>query len=167
MPFVMDPYVISLRLIHVIGGIFWAGAGLYASWFVQPAARALGQNGAAFMRHLMGETRLGAAMGLSAVAAIVSGVLLYWHDFGAVVPFNPSMGGFALGGAAAIAAWLISVMVMLPSGQRMQQLGARAAQGEDVGAEMTSITKRMGRFGQVATWLMVVAVVCMAVARYL
>jgi uncharacterized membrane protein len=163
----MELYVIVLRLLHVIGGIFWAGAGLYSSWFLQPAARELGQSGAAFMRHLMGETRLGAAMGLSAVAAVVSGVLLYWHDFGAIVPFNASMGGFALGGAAAIAAWVISVTVMLPSGQRMQQLGARAAQGEDVGAEMTSVTTRMGRFGQIAMWLMVVAVVCMAVARYL
>ena len=163
----MDPYVIALRLLHVIGGIFWAGAGLYASWFVQPTARALGPNGAAFMRHLMGETRLGAAMGLSAAAATVSGVLLYWHDFGAIVPFNPTMGGFALGGAAAIAAWLVSVTVMLPSGRRMQQLGARAAQGDDVSGEMAAITTRMSRFGQVATWSMVVAVVCMAVARYL
>ena len=163
----MEQYVIVLRLFHVVGGIFWAGAGLYSSWFLQPAARELGQSGAAFMRHLMGETRLGAAMGLSAVAAVVSGVLLYWHDFGAIVPFNPSMGGFALGGAAAIAAWLVSLMVMLPSGRRMQQLGGRAARGDDVGAEMAAISTRMGRFGQVATWLMVVAVVCMAVARYL
>jgi uncharacterized membrane protein len=49
----------------------------------------------------------------------------------------------------------------------MQQLAARADQGDDVGAEMAAITTRMGRFGQVATWLMVVAVVFMAVARYL
>lgn len=89
----MDVYVIVLRLLHIAGGLIWVGSGLYMTWFVQPTARAAGDAGGVFMRNLMGETRAPAVMGLSALAALVSGVLLYWHDFGAVVPFNRTMGG--------------------------------------------------------------------------
>lgn len=67
----------------------------------------------------MGKTRLPAFMGASAVATVVSGVLLYWHDFGAIVPFDRPMLGYAIGAGAAITAWLVGLTVLLPSGRRM------------------------------------------------
>lgn len=163
----MDVYVIVLRLLHVVGGLFWAGSALYATWFVQPAAQATGETGGVFMRYLMGETKLPVFMGASAVSTLVSGVLLYWHDFGAVVPFNRNMAAYAVGGVAAILVWLVGVTVMLPGGRRMEQLGARAGAGDDVAAEMAQTSSRMARSGQIGSWLLVLAVVCMAVARYL
>lgn len=163
----MDAYVIVLRLLHVVGGLVWAGSALYGAWFAQPAARAAGEAGSVYMRHLMGETRLPAVMGASAVSTLVSGVLLYWYDFGAVVPFNATMAGYAVGGVAAITAWVLSVAVLVPSGRRMGEFGARAAAGEDVAVEMRRTSRRMQRSGSVAMWLIVFAVVCMAVARYL
>lgn len=163
----MDVYVIALRILHVVGGLIWAGSGLYLAWFVQPAARATGESGGAFLRHLMGESRAPAFMGISAVSTLVSGVLLYWHDFGAVVPFNRIMGTYAVGGLAAIVVWLLGVTVMLPGGRRLESLGARARDGEDVAAEMGRTSARMARVGQVSSWLLVLAVLSMAVARYL
>jgi uncharacterized membrane protein len=163
----MDVYVIVLRLLHVIGGLFWAGSGFYLAWFVQPAARVTGDAGGVVMRHLMGESRAPAAIGVAAVSTVVSGVLLYWYDFGAVVPFNRSMGAFAVGGVAAIVVWVLGVTVMLPGGRRMERLGARAGTGEEVGAEMAETSSRMARVSQISTWLLVLAVISMAVARYL
>jgi uncharacterized membrane protein len=34
----MDVYLIVLRIVHVIAGAFWVGAGLTASLFLQPTA---------------------------------------------------------------------------------------------------------------------------------
>jgi uncharacterized membrane protein len=163
----MDVWIIILRVLHVGGGLFWAGAGLSATWFVQPAARAAGPQGGEFMKRLMGDSKLGPAMGISAIAALGSGIALYWIDFGAVVPFNASMAAFAVGGIAALAVWLISVLVSLPSARRMEELGERAQAGEEVGAEMGQIGSRMARSSQVSTWLLVLTVLAMAVARYL
>ena len=98
---------------------------------------------------------------------MVSGVLLYWHDFEAIVPFNRPMLGYAIGGVAAITAWLVGITVMLPSGRRMEELGARASRGEDVGAAIAVTNGRMSRYGRMASWLMILAVVLMATARYL
>ncbi|HEX6222068.1 MAG TPA: hypothetical protein VF115_13340 [Acidimicrobiia bacterium] len=163
----MDTYVIVLRLLHVTGGALWAGTALASVFFIQPSARAVGEPGEEFMRHLMGKTRLPAFMGASAVATVVSGVLLYWHDFGAIVPFNRPMLGYAIGAVAAITAWLVGLTVMLPSGRRMEELGGRASRGEDVGAAIAVTTARMSRYDRTASWLMILAVALMATARYL
>jgi hypothetical protein len=56
---------------------------------------------------------------------------------------------------------------MLPGGRRMERLGARAGTGEEVGAEMAETSSRMARVSQISTWLLVLAVISMAVARYL
>ncbi|HJQ77782.1 MAG TPA: hypothetical protein VJ948_11055 [Acidimicrobiia bacterium] len=133
----------------------------------QPAAGAAGAPGQAFMEKLMGESKLGPAMGVSAIATLASGIALYWIDFGAVLPFNAAMLGFAIGGVAAIAVWLISIFVSLPAGRRMEQLGAAAQAGEEVGAEMARLGGRLSREGSASMWLLIVAVLAMAVARYL
>ena len=163
----MDAYVIGLRLFHIVGGVLWAGSGLYATWFVQPTAQAAGEAGATFMRDLMGETRAPAVMGISVVSTVLSGILLYWHDFGAVIPFNNTMLGFAIGALSAIAAWVIGLTVIFPAGRRMEELGARARDGENVGAEMAATSARTDRYSQLSAWLVIAAVVLMAVARYL
>lgn len=163
----MDLYAVVLRLLHVGGGLFWAGSALYLAWFVQPATRASGEAGGAVMRRLMGESRAPAALGISAVSALVSGLLLYWYDFGAVVPFSRTMGAYALGGVAAIAVWVLGVAVMLPGGRQLEHLAARAGAGEEVSAEMAETSARLARVGRISSWLLVLTVICMAVARYL
>ena len=102
----MDWTIIILRVLHVGGGLFWAGAGLTMGLFVQPTAQAQGRAGGELMQRLMGESGLGRAMGISAIAALGSGIALYWIDYGEVVPFNASMAAFAVGGLAALIVWL-------------------------------------------------------------
>ena len=60
------------------------------------------------------------------VITILSGVLLYWHDFWEIVPFNPSMAGFAVGGVAAIALLVIGISMATPLNRRLAGSPPRA-----------------------------------------
>ena len=164
---VPDMYVIILRLLHIVGGVIWAGSGLFQVLVLQPTARQQAAGGGAFMKSLMSNPRMGQLMGGSAIATLGSGLLLYWHDFGALVPSSGPMWGYAIGGLAAIVLWVIALAVTIPMGRRMGVLAERGANGEDVQAEINSITRRQRSFGALGTFLMVTAVVLMAIARYL
>jgi hypothetical protein len=163
----MDWYVISLRVLHIGGGVFWAGAGLFNIWFVQSAAAASGPTGGAFMGRLMNEKKGGMTLGIAGVVTILSGGFLYWHDFGSFAPSNAPMVGFAIGAVAAIVVWIVAVAVMLPAGAALQGLGERAAKGEDVTAERNATVRRQAIGNQTSAWLMILAVLMMAIARYL
>jgi hypothetical protein len=119
------------------------------------------------MKSLMSNPRMGQLMGSSAIATLSSGILLYWHDFGALVPSNGPRWGYAIGGLAAIILWVVTLAVTIPIGKRMGALAERGAGGEDVEGAINTITRRQRGLGLLATYLMVAAVVLMAVARYL
>jgi hypothetical protein len=163
----MDWYVIILRVLHVGGGVFWAGAGLFNIWFVQSIAMASGPAGGAFMGRLMNEKKGGMAFGIAGIVTILSGGFLYWHDFGTFAPSNAPMVGFAIGAVAAIVVWIVALTVMLPAGAALQSLGERAAKGEDITAERGTVVRRQTIGNQTSAWLMILAVLMMAIARYL
>jgi hypothetical protein len=163
----VSAYVVILRILHIGGGIFWAGTLLVLFGFLLPTARGLGPGAAPFMGKLMKEKRLPDIAGGAGAVTILSGVLLYWHDFGELVPFNAPMAGFAVGGVAAIALLIIGISSAAPANRRLAELGARAAQGEDVGAEIASTTAKRDRLIPLMTTLLVIAIVAMAIARYL
>ena len=122
----MHAYVIILRILHIGGGIFWAGTLLVMFGFLLPTTRSLGPVAAPFMGRLMGEERLPDIAAGAGVITILSGVLLYWHDFGEIVPFNASMAGFAVGGVAAIALLVIGISMATPLNRRLAGSPPRA-----------------------------------------
>jgi hypothetical protein len=101
------------------------------------------------------------------VVTVVSGTLLYWHDFGDIVPFNAPMAGFAVGGLAAIVLLVVGLGFATPANRRLAELGARAAQGVDVAAEIGHATASRDRLIPLMTGFLVVAMMAMAIARYL
>jgi hypothetical protein len=48
----MDPILLVLRVVHVVGGVFWAGAILFVVHFLEPAVRDAGPDGARVMQAL-------------------------------------------------------------------------------------------------------------------
>jgi hypothetical protein len=48
----MDPLLIVLRVVHVVGGVFWGGAILFVVHFLEPAVRDAGPDGAKVMQAL-------------------------------------------------------------------------------------------------------------------
>lgn len=164
--------VLALRLAHVAGGIMWAGAALLMAGFVVPAARGAGADG--FLPRLMGDRRAGLYMMATAIVTILSGIALYARMSAL------TQGGFAesdqgitlgIGGIAGVLALLTGALGTGPAARRMGAIGARLrgearAPTPDEARQMGRLQARV-RLGTAASvGMMMVAIACMAVARY-
>ncbi|HUF12664.1 MAG TPA: hypothetical protein VMN78_06175 [Longimicrobiales bacterium] len=163
-----------LRLVHVVGGMFWVGAGLFNFVWLGPALAQAGPAAGAIMLSLR-RRRLFVVLPTVALLTILSGLRLMQltsNDFSAAY-FRTGPGAtFSAAGAAAILAFLLGLTLAMPAQKRMAALGASLASAADEAAraapraEMARLQRRMGVLGPVVTALLVIAAVGMAVARY-
>ena len=64
----MNATMVVLRILHIFGGVFWAGSVFMATGFLLPAVRATGPAvGGPFMRQLMGVQRLSVRIATAAI----------------------------------------------------------------------------------------------------
>jgi uncharacterized membrane protein len=166
--------IIVLRVVHVVGGLFWVGSALFNSIYLFPAMKSAGAAAGAIMGS-MRQRHLFIVMPLIALLTILSGVRLMWitsADFSAAY-FESGRGAtFAWGGTFAIAAFLLGVFVGRPTGMRMgaiQQAMATApddrARGELAG-QLARLNRRSTVIGWTANTLLILAAAFMAAARY-
>ena len=170
----MDPILILLRIVHVLGGVFWAGAILFVVHFLEPAVRDAGPDGATVMQALR-KRRYLEAVPVTAFLTLLSGYGLYWRTFGRLHPGLDASGpelAFGLGGLASLLAFVVGVTLLRPSALRIGALGAelarvpaerKAALQEEVGR----LRLRMRKSGRWVAVLLSVAILSMAVGRYL
>jgi uncharacterized membrane protein len=169
----MDPILILLRIVHVVGGVFWAGAILFVVHFLEPAVRDAGPDGAKVMQALRKRRYLEVVPTVAALT-LLSGFALYWRTFGRLHP-GPGASGvelvLGLGGFASLVAFVIGVTMLRPSALRIGALGAelaeapperRAALQEEIGR----LRLRMRKSGRWVAVLLSVAILSMAVGRY-
>ena len=105
----MDWLLIVLRIVHVGSAMAWFGGAFIGSFFLFPAAQALGPAGQPFMDYLTKRRRMGVYFPIVATLAIVSGATLYWRDSSGLASAwisSPSGLAFAIGGLAAIVAFV-------------------------------------------------------------
>jgi uncharacterized membrane protein len=151
---VMDDQIVTLllRLVHIVGGIFWVGAMFLMAGFLIPTARATGRDGGKFMQHLMQQRKLPVYLASAMLLTVVSGFILYGRLVAAIL--GASL-GMAISGTAA---------------RRMATIGQTVAQGgpsAEQQAEMTRLQSRMAMGSRIAAALLLIASVAMAIARYL
>lgn len=168
----MYALVLVLRLVHIVFGIFWAGSMFFLASFLMPTARGAGPAGAPFMRRFAQSSFPNALAG-SAVLTVLSGLGLMWTASGGDSTWFGSPAGITLsvGGLAAIVALGFGLAVQRPTTLRMGVVGAAidAAGGTptaEQAAEIIALQAKAMRGVRLLTWLLTVAVVCMAVARY-
>jgi uncharacterized membrane protein len=170
-----------LRLIHILAGLFWAGAVVVFAAFLVPATRACGPAGGKVMQQLMQHRRLALSFMVSAILTILSGIVMYAlmgaGSFGAWMrsPMGATLG---IGGVAALIAAGIGAGVLAPASLKLQAIGARAQEASsndaasdrrpsaEIMTEILRIQQRIGRAAATAAALLVVAASAMAVARY-
>ena len=169
----MDPVLIFLRVVHVVGGVFWAGAILFVVHFLEPAVRDAGPDGAKVMQALRKHHYL-EVVPIVAALTLLSGYGLYWLDFGRV---HPGPGAsvaeltFAVGGLTSLVAFVIGVSLLRPSALRIGALGAELAQAPaerqtTLQEEIGRLRVRMRKSGRWVVRLLGIAIITMAVGRY-
>ena len=143
--------VIVLRIVHILGGVFWVGSVVFASILLTPALKAAGL------------ATMGAGIWLLLIdSAMQPGV---WMQSGTGMTFS-------IGGALAILAFLVGMAVNMPTSKRLAALGsAAAARGgpptPEEGAELQRLQGRMATANQIVMVLLLLATAAMAVARYI
>jgi uncharacterized membrane protein len=167
--------LIVLRLIHVMGGIFWVGAMMYNTFFLMPAMNAAGpQASGAVSKGLMAR-HLFTVMPAVAILTMLSGFrLMQITSAGFAATWFQSRSGstFAMGGLAAIIAFVGGLLLSRPT---MMKLGAtlaeRAAAPADkhaaLDARIAGLRSRAAIVNGTVSFLLLAAAAAMAVARYL
>lgn len=167
-------YLVVLRLLHIGCGIFWAGAAIYLSFFVDPAIKALGTDGPKFMQQLVRTNRFPVVILFSALITVVAGALLIWKLSGGFQSkwLSTSYGMVLTGGAVfAIIAFLIGFTVNRPSGMRMAKIAQTIAIAGGVATpvqlgELKMLSQKISVGSRIIAILLILAVIGMSVFRY-
>ncbi len=166
----MDYYVLLLRIVHIIGGAFWAGSAFLLTGYVGPAAIQAGPEGAKFMQRLVLGTRYFAAISAAAGLTVLTGLLLYWRASGGLQGDWISTGTgvmFTIGGLAGIVALILGILTGSAS-RKLAEFGAslEGPPSPDQGAEITRLQNRLSNLGATNLIFLVVALIAMASAQY-
>lgn len=170
----MHSELVLLRLVHVLGGIAWAGSALFLTVFLGPALAASGANAGPVMAQLKAR-RLVAFMPTVALLTILSGLRLMWilsGGFSMGYFTTPHGLAFGVAGATAIIGFFFAMLVLRPTQERMAQLAqAMVKAAEEQRATIASELALMRRRNELASMASLVMLVIgaggMAVARYL
>lgn len=164
-------YLLSLRILHIVCGIFWGGTILFLTFYVFPAVRRSGPDGGKMMQAITSTNRFATVLAIAALVTIVSGILLMWRVSGAFIPewFSTGYGAsLTTGGILAIVAFAQGMIINRPAVGRLQEIAAKAGAtpSDAQRAEMLAIRNRIFLSTKfMAAWLGV-AMVAMAIARY-
>lgn len=166
--------MLVLRVIHIGLGVFWAGAVIFVAFYLSPAVGRAGPAGGAVMQEIQ-KAKLMVVLPTAALATILSGFWIMWILSGGFsAHFFATRYGITLsiGAIATLVAFGMGYVVMRPAQLRMGELGARlaAADGDEergrLAGEMAALRARSALAARAVAWLLIVAVVAMAAARY-
>lgn len=166
--------LLALRLIHVLCGVFWVGAGLYSTLFIVPAMAKAGPAAGPIMEEL-GRRKLFTVLPTVAILTMLTGLRLLWIVSGGFVPsyFTSASGAtFAIGGALAIIGFAFGMLFLRPGQMRMgalmaQMATASADQKPALQKELESVRSKNAAGTALAMAMLTTSVVAMAIARYL
>jgi uncharacterized membrane protein len=169
----MDISLLTIRILHIGLGTFWAGAMIFNAIFLVPSVRDAGPDGAKVIAGLAKRNFM-QVMPVIALLTLVSGFYLLHLASGSFGPgYMGSRQGIAYstGMLASLAAFVAGIGVvrssMLRAGALAQAIGnAPAAERDRMQAELQALRGRAAKGGQVVAWLLGLTVVTMAVARY-
>jgi uncharacterized membrane protein len=167
----MNYYVIALRLVHIISGVFWVGASLVMFFFVGPTLGATAEAGQKFAQHLMTKTRFTAVITVSAILTVLAGYALYWRDsdgFSSTWLHTGQGLGFGVGALFALIGLVFGIIVGNSNGA-LAKLGLQI-QGKPTPEQMAQIgalRKRLSLVSPINAYSLIIALLLMAISRYL
>ena len=165
--------MIVLRLVHIFTGVFWAGTVFLLARFLLPSIKASGPGGDKVVQQMF-LRKIGIAIPVSALLAVLSGFTMYWANIkgsgGAWASSRPAS-VFGIGGLAALIALILGAAIIGPSLEKVVklQLAAEAASRTLTAEETATIgalKARAGKMTGIAAMLLTITVAAMAIGRY-
>jgi len=165
--------LLVLRVIHILGGVFWAGSSFLMTGFIEPVVRAAGDDGRRFMQRFNATSRFTTVIAAAAGATVVAG--LWMMDIvsaGSSAFFETGRGlGLTIGMLAGILAFILGFVMQNRPLRRMAAIGSTVAAsgGPPTPAQATQLENLMGTVrlgGRLVAGLLLITVVTMATARY-
>ena len=160
-----------LRIIHIVGGIFWVGGTLIMTFFIGPTVGATAEAGQRFVGHLMNDLKFSNRMAIASGSTILAGFILYWIDSQGFTSAWMSSGagrGFGIGAGFALIGFVFGILVGRTT-KAMAQVGAQI-QGKPSPDQMTqlqALRKKQATYSMIAAVTLILATIFMAIARYL
>jgi uncharacterized membrane protein len=167
----MNIILTILRLLHIVSAVAWVGMALAVSAFIGPAAAAAGESGLRFMKSLFVNTRFPVSFPIASVVTIVMGLLLYATGDPSTSFSQTGQIILGIGAVAGILAGLHGGAVL---GRQTAEYGKSLAKYPDnqpIPADgikdLQAQAAKVATHIRISLWIMVVALVAMASARYL
>jgi uncharacterized membrane protein len=165
-------FMMVLRVIHIGAGLFWVGSVFFMTRFILPAIQEAGPDGGKFAAVLMRGGRVQRAIIESAGVTIVAGLIMYVRY---IVQTNgawarsPVAMGYGVGAVAALVAFILGVTINAPAARRLQAImgSAGGPPNAEQQAELVRLRERMASTSRIVLVLLTVAVISMAISRYL
>ena len=166
--------IILLRILHIVLGVYWVGTIFFFVTYLEPSLRAVGPDAGKVMMQIFVRRYL-TILPLIAVLTVLAGLGLIWKVSNG---FDPSWMGshmgitLSAGGASAIIALGIGIGVTRRAGVRMWAIMRQMPQvtsDTERAALMAEAGVLRNRSAVSSRWiavLLLIAVLCMAVARY-
>lgn len=170
----MDIILIVLRLIHILGGMFWVGGAVIAAAFLVPAIRASRPDGNKFMQQLVGKQNASMYISIASWSAVLAGVLLYWRaslGFQLAWILAPSGLTYTIGALSGIIELAVGIFFSARTAARMQELAKemQSAGGPPKPEQLAEMQKLQALLANAGVWgaiLLVISASAMAIARY-
>jgi hypothetical protein len=167
----MDFFFVSLRLIHFVCGVFWAGGAFFNALLLEPAVSSAGPEGQKTMGAMQ---RIGFAMIFSIASGLtmLSGLILYYRDSGGFdLGWIGSASGivFTVGAVAAIAGAGVGGGMVGRAVKSLTEIGAEIGKAggkptDAQAAQIAALRSRMQMGTRLNAVLLLLAVIAMAVA---
>lgn len=169
-----ETVTVVLRFIHIVAGVFWAGAVFLMVGFVFPSVRAAGPAGGRVMQEIQ-RRKLPVFMNTAAGLTMVSGFILYGRLIASTDGLwarSTSGMAFGVGAVAAILAAIVGGGIVGRSTERLGKLGEKVqasggAPSPEQAAEMGRVQARIAKAARLMAGFLFIAVAAMATARYL
>lgn len=166
----MHYLTIVLRFLHVVSGAFWFGSSMMMSFFISPTVAATADAGQRFMGYLVKQRRVVTVISALAGITVVAGAWLYWIDsggFSSAWTWSSTGLVFGIGGVLGLIGFIFGVQI----GTNINKIVKTGSeiQGKPTTEQMNVIQaaqKRLKVVGPISAYSLILAVICMSVARY-
>lgn len=165
---------IVFRFIHVVSAILWVGSAFAVFVFVEPTVAAMGPDGGKFIGYMVNRRKMPIVITALAGLTVLGGSVLYLKASAGLntawISSGPGV-GFTIGAVAGIVAFVMGLVMIKPTVDRLEALGGQiAAAGgmptPEQGAQMERLTARFKALGKADLVLVLLAAATMATARY-